>query len=40
MTPDNVHTAVKHQHLAPRKIKMQQEERAAGEGNDWETLRE
>ena len=40
MTPNNVQTAVKHQHLAPRKTKMHQEETVAGERNYWETLTE
>lgn len=38
MTLYNVETAIKHQHEASRKIKMQQEETAAGEISYWETL--
>lgn len=40
MTLSHVQTAIKHQHLASRKIKMQQEETAAGERNHWETHNE
>lgn len=38
MTLYNVETAIKHQHEASRKIKMQQEETAAGEISYWEIL--
>ena len=37
MTLSQAQTAIKHRHLASRKIKMQQEEKAAGERNHWET---
>ena len=38
MTLHNVETAIQHQHVASRKIKMWQEETAAGERSYWETL--
>lgn len=38
MTLHNVETAIQHQHVASRKIKMWQEETAAGERSYWEAL--